>query len=50
MTLFVEVINVLGRDNVRFNQPGIDPRTRRAFGLFESMIPLVPSAGILLEF
>jgi hypothetical protein len=50
MTLFVEVMNVLGHDNMRFNQPGVDPRTRRAFGLFESMIPLVPSAGILLEF
>jgi hypothetical protein len=50
MTLFVEVMNVLAHDNVRFNQPGINVRTRRAFGLFESMIPLVPSAGILLEF
>jgi hypothetical protein len=50
MTLFVELLNALGHDNVRFNQPGINFRTRQAFGLFESMIPLVPSAGILLEF
>jgi hypothetical protein len=25
-------------------------RTRQAFGIFESMIPLVPSAGVLIEF
>ncbi len=50
LTLFVEVMNVLGRDNVRYEQPGVDIRTRQAFGLFSSMIPLVPSAGVLIEF
>jgi outer membrane receptor for ferrienterochelin and colicin len=50
LTLFVEVLNVLARDNVRFNTPGVNGRTRQAFGIFEPMIPLVPSAGILLEF
>ncbi len=50
LTLFVEVMNVLGRDNVRYEQPGVDIRTGQAFGLFSSMIPLVPSAGVLIEF
>jgi hypothetical protein len=43
-------MNVLARDNVRFNAPGINPRTTQAFGIFETMIPLVPSAGVLIEF
>jgi len=50
LTLFVEVLNALGHDNVRFEQPGINRRTLQAFGMFSSMIPLVPSAGILIEF
>jgi hypothetical protein len=50
LTLFVEVMNLLGRDNVRYEQPGVDVRTRQAFGLFNSMIPRVPSAGVLIEF
>jgi hypothetical protein len=50
LTLFVEVLNALGHDNVRFEQPGINRRTFQAFGMFSSMIPLVPSAGILIEF
>jgi hypothetical protein len=50
LTLFAEVINLLDRDNVRFNPPGINTATRRVSNLFESMIPIVPSAGILIEF
>ena len=44
LTLFVEVMNVLGRENVRFEQPGVNIRTGQAFGMFNSMIPLVPSS------
>jgi hypothetical protein len=50
MTLFGEVINALDRDNVRSNPPSIDSRTWRVSHLFETMIPIVPSLGILLEF
>jgi carboxypeptidase family protein/TonB-dependent receptor-like protein len=50
LTLFVEVLNVFNRDNVRYNTPVVIVRTRQAFGIFESMIPLVPSAGVLIEF
>ena len=50
LTLFAEVMNVLNRDNVRYNPPSVDSRTGRAARLFESLIPIVPSAGILVEF
>jgi len=50
LTLFVEVLNVLGRDNVRYETPFIDFRTLEAFGILSSLIPRIPSAGILIEF
>ena len=50
LTLFVEVMNVLGRENVRYEQPGVNILTLQAFGMFNSMIPRIPSAGILIEF
>ena len=50
ISLFVEVLNVLDRENVRFTPPGVNLRTGQAFGLYESMIPRVPSAGVLVEF
>jgi hypothetical protein len=51
LTLFAEVLNLLGRDNVRAEVAGlVNPFTREVFGLFQPMIPRVPSAGLLLEF
>ena len=50
LTLFAEVINVLDRDNVRSNPPTVDSRTWQVRHLFETMIPVVPSAGLLIEF
>jgi outer membrane receptor protein involved in Fe transport len=50
LTLFVEVMNVLGRENMRYEQPGVNIVTLQAFGIFNSMIPRIPSAGILIEF
>ncbi len=50
LTLFAEVMNLFNRDNQRFDPPSIDSRTGRATGLFRTMIPIVPSAGVLLEF
>ncbi len=50
LTLFAEVMNLLNRANVRFSPPGINTRTGQASGLFETMIPIVPSAGLLVEF
>jgi hypothetical protein len=50
LTVFVEVINVLNRENVRFNPPRVSTTTRQVTRLFDSLVPVVPSAGILLEF
>lgn len=50
LTLFAEVLNVLNRANVRFNPPRVSPSTREVTRLFESLVPVVPSAGLLLEF
>lgn len=50
LTLFVEVLNVLNRENVRFNPPRVSSTTREVTRLFDSLVPVVPSAGILFEF
>ena len=50
LTLFAEVINVLNQDNVRFNPPRINTTTRQVTRLFDSLVPVIPSAGLLLEF
>ena len=50
LTLFAEVINVLNRENVRYHPPSIDGRTLEARRLFEPLLPVVPSAGVLIEF
>lgn len=50
LTLFAEVINVLNKENMRYHPPSIDGRTFEARRLFESLLPVVPSAGLLLEF
>jgi hypothetical protein len=44
------VINVLNRENVRYHPPSIDSRTFEARRVFESLLPVVPSAGLLFEF
>jgi hypothetical protein len=50
LTLFLEAINVYNRSNLRAALPSVNRRTFEATGLFERMIPLIPSVGILLEF
>ena len=50
LTLFVEGINVLNRPNVRFALPSVNRRTFEATELLDTMVPLIPSVGILLEF
>ena len=49
-TLFAEVLNVYARENVRASRPGINGITHQVFGIFDSMFPLIPSAGLSLEF
>lgn len=50
LTLFLEVVNVMNRDNYRRNSPGININTRRVFEPIESLFPLLPVAGVLIEF
>jgi hypothetical protein len=50
LTLFLEAINVANRTNARVAVPSINRGTFETTGLFERMVPLVPSIGILLEF
>ena len=50
LTAFVEVINVLNRDNVRFVPPSVNSTTRKVSNMFEQMVPVLPSVGVLFEF
>jgi hypothetical protein len=50
LTLFGEVINVLNRDNVRFNPPSVNRFSLEARNIFEQMVPILPSVGVLIEF
>jgi outer membrane receptor for Fe3+-dicitrate len=50
LTLFAEVINVFDRANVRFRPPRVNGLTGRTTTPFETMFPIVPSVGILIEF
>ena len=50
LTLFAEVINVLNRDNLRFGPPRVSVITGQTTRPFDTMIPIVPSVGVLIEF
>jgi Carboxypeptidase regulatory-like domain len=50
LTLFAEVINVLNRANYRFEPPSVNLSTRAVSPPFDSMLPIVPSVGVLIEF
>ncbi|HEX4568358.1 MAG TPA: hypothetical protein VH138_17110, partial [Vicinamibacterales bacterium] len=50
VTLFAEVINVLNRENVRFVPPPVNTRLNIVGTPFETMLPIVPSVGVLIEF
>jgi len=50
ITLFIEVLNVYNRRNQRAGAAGIQASTRQAFGVLDRLLPIVPSAGILVEF
>ena len=50
LTLFLEVVNAMNRDNYRASNPGINIQTRRVFGPLDTLFPLLPVAGILIEF
>ena len=49
MTLFLEVINVFNRSNLA-PANGVVSATGRALNFTESMFPLLPSAGVRVDF
>ena len=49
LTLFVEVANVLNRRNLRNVPYGVDARGRVSGGT-ESLLPILPSAGVAIDF
>ncbi len=50
LTLFIEGINVLNQNNVRYQLPSVNRRTLEATGLFDSMVPIIPTFGVLVDF
>jgi outer membrane receptor for ferrienterochelin and colicin len=50
LTLFAEVMNALDRHNTRFRSPSINRRTGEVVEYLQDLFPLLPSAGILVEF
>jgi hypothetical protein len=49
LVLFVEVANILNRANLRNTPYGVD-RSGRVQGATEALMPIVPSAGFVVEF
>ena len=50
LTLFVEVMNLLGRDNGGQSDGFVVPGSFQAIGYVEGLLPRIPSAGFLFEF
>ena len=51
LTLFAEVINLTNRRNIRFDDPGgFDASTGRARPQLDRSFPILPSAGIVVDF
>jgi CarboxypepD_reg-like domain len=50
LTLFMEIVNATNRENFRPSSPGVNVMTGRVFDPAETTFPLLPVAGILLEF
>jgi hypothetical protein len=49
-TLFIEVINATNRENYRLSGYGVNLASRRVFEPIETVFPLLPVAGVLIEF
>jgi hypothetical protein len=50
LTLFMEVVNATNHENYRLNGFGVNILSRRVFDPVESVFPLLPVAGVLIEF
>jgi hypothetical protein len=51
ITVYGEVVNLLNRPNYRFDSyNGYNPATGQAYLSFMNMFPILPSAGVMVEF
>jgi hypothetical protein len=50
LTVFAEVLNVLNRRNLGPSDPSFNLATGRVRGAVEELFPILPSAGLLVEF
>ena len=51
LTLYAEVMNVLGRENIRYSDlDDYNPRTGEVFFTRDSLFPFLPIAGLTIEF
>ena len=50
LSLFVEVINLYNRRNLRARSIRLNSRRMEAFNVTEEMFPILPSVGIMVEF
>ena len=50
LTVFLEVVNATNRENYRYDTPGINITTRRVSAPLDALFPLLPVAGVLIEF
>jgi hypothetical protein len=53
ITLFIEVINLTNRENLRFSghdYGSVNPRTGQIRGLTQEQFPILPTAGVIAEF
>jgi len=50
LTVFVEVTNIYNRRHQRYAGGDVNGRTGRVTGLMEDLFPVLPSAGLLVEF
>ena len=50
LTAFLEIVNATNHENYRLNGFGVNIGTRRVFDPIETTFPLLPVAGVLIEF
>jgi hypothetical protein len=50
MTLYAEVSNLLNRTHYRYSDTSLDTRTQRVFFDTDTLFPILPAAGVTIEF
>jgi outer membrane receptor protein involved in Fe transport len=50
LTLYAEISNLLNRTHYRYTDAAVDVRTGRVFFDRDTLFPILPAAGVTLEF